>query len=217
MPLVTFAVDHFNCISCKLSRKYPEVIYEGQPLYYEKIENKVFSRFRVKLRSSNKIAIHKYLNELEKFNMLKKIYVIKKTDTTFEYFSDFITPVKTSLFYRLWKHKLSLESSVKIINGEEIFDVKIDDNLIPKVLKDFRKIGQPRIIKRIEDSKDAALLTDIELNSLKLAKRFGYYREKRNITLDELAEKCNISRTGFRNNLRRAERKLFSKVIDDYA
>jgi len=217
MPLVTFAVDHFNCISCKLSRKYPEVIYEGQPLYYEKIgRNKIFSTFRVIIRYPRKDIFKKYFNELKEYKMVDDIRLLKQTETTFEYFSDFTSPIKHNIFYTLWKHRIVLNSNVKIVNGEEFFDAEIPENLLQTIIKDLEKNGKVRIVKRIEDKKDKKILTEVELNSLKLAKRFGYYREKRNITLDELAEKCNISRTGFRNNLRRAERKLFSKIIDDY-
>lgn len=210
---ITISLDHFNCGFCELTKKYP-VIYSARPIYYEKIGDKIFSTFRVTI-TGFKNDIKKYLKELRKKNLIQKIRVIGEETNSLEFFSDLIAPIKNNVLYILWKNGIALESDFKIYDGKEIFEIKTPDKMLKFLVKELEKEGTVKVIKKTNrpDLKD--VLTEKERFALKLARQWSYYNEKRGITLDELAKKCGISRTAFRNNIRRAERKLFSKIIDD--
>lgn len=70
--------------------------------------------------------------------------------------------------------------------------------------------------KNTEDVYITKLLTKLpkqQKKAIQLAYQFGYYKYPRSINLDKLAEMAKVSKSSFRENLRRAESKIIPQLI----
>lgn len=72
-------------------------------------------------------------------------------------------------------------------------------------------------IKKLEDE-DCDILSDLtstQKKILNLAKKFGYYDYPRKITSEELSEKTGINKDVILENLRKAEKCIITKILED--
>ena len=72
-------------------------------------------------------------------------------------------------------------------------------------------------IQKLEDDECDILsdLTDNQKKILSLAKKFGYYDYPRKITSEELSEKTGIDKDVILENLRKTEKHIITKILED--
>jgi predicted DNA binding protein len=72
-------------------------------------------------------------------------------------------------------------------------------------------------IKKLEDNECDIIsdLTSTQKKILNLAKKFGYYDYPRKITSEELSEKTGINKDEILESLRKAEKKIITRILED--
>jgi len=98
--------------------------------------------------------------------------------------------------------------------------IKGDDESIKNFFKAVDIFGTVKDIKiqKIEYKECSILskLTNDQKKILSLAKKYGYYDYPRKITSHELSEKIGFNKDTTLELLRRAEKLIFSRILDDY-
>lgn len=97
--------------------------------------------------------------------------------------------------------------------------VKGDDESIEKILEAAGLLGKINDIK-IKKMKNNGynLLSNLTINEKKIlhyAKELGYYDYPRKITHEELSEKIGIKKDVVLENLRKAEKRIITKIFND--
>jgi len=89
---------------------------------------------------------------------------------------------------------------------------------LTNLIHDLNKLGELIVEKigKYEPERGLFNLTEKQLRALKLALSNGYYEWPRRITLDELAAIAGVTRRTFQDHLRKAEAKVFKKLMEGY-
>lgn len=101
---------------------------------------------------------------------------------------------------------------------ENIFIIKGTDVNLEKFFKLIMKNSEMKDIKikKLEDNACDILsnLTNDQKKILIYAKKFGYYDYPRKITSEELSKKTGISKDIILENLRKAEKRIFTWILE---
>ena len=102
---------------------------------------------------------------------------------------------------------------------KKIYIIKGDDESIKNFFKAVDIFGTVRDIKIQKlEYKECDILSKLTSNQkkvLNLAKKYGYYDYPRKITSHELSEKIGINKDTTLELLRKAEKLIFSRILDD--
>ena len=102
---------------------------------------------------------------------------------------------------------------------KNIYIIKGDDESIENFFKALDILGKVKDIKiqKLEYKKCSILsnLTSSQKKILNSAKELGYYDYPRKITHEELSEKIGINKDITLENLRKAEKRIITKILDD--
>lgn len=87
---------------------------------------------------------------------------------------------------------------------------------IEKLLEEFDQIGETKIfkIKQEEELVRDFDLTSKQMKAILTAIKKGYYEWPKKASLEELAESQGQKRRAFQENLRKAESKIFKRILD---
>jgi len=103
---------------------------------------------------------------------------------------------------------------------KKIYIIKGDDESIKNFFKAVDIFGTVKDIKIQEiEYKECSILSKLTNNQkkvLNLAKKYGYYDYPRKITSNELSEKIGINKDTTLELLRKAEKLIFSKILEEY-
>ena len=102
---------------------------------------------------------------------------------------------------------------------ENMYIIKGNDENVEDFFRLVRKHGLMKDIKiqKLED-KECDILSDLTNNQKKIlnfAKKFGYYNYPRKITSEELSEKTGINKDVILESLRKAEKKIITRILED--
>lgn len=97
-----------------------------------------------------------------------------------------------------------------------------DRETLRSIIKDLREVGISVAVERIRHKDDGgrlggSTLTEKQREALALAVELGYYDQPRSATLDDLAERLGISRSGVSQRLNAVERKLVRERATEVA
>jgi len=109
-------------------------------------------------------------------------------------------------------------SNLQLKSGYELYHILAEDpKAIPKLLSELEEMGEVKILRigKYRQEENPLSLTDKQKNALMLAMAYDYYTWPRSITLEELSKVAKVSRRTFHDNLRKAESKVFPKVVRD--
>ena len=102
---------------------------------------------------------------------------------------------------------------------KSIYIIKGTDDSIEDFLKAVKILGIVKDIKiqKLED-KECDILSNLTNNQKKIlnyAKKFGYYDYPRKITSEELSEKTGINKDVILESLRKAEKRIITRILED--
>ena len=113
--------------------------------------------------------------------------------------------------YRLMKIMNNSKKNIYIIHGEE--------DSIRKFFEAVKIFGEVKNIKIQKlESKGCDILENLTNDQRKMlisAKKFGYYDYPRKITSEELSKSIGIKKDIAIEILRKAEKRVFSKILDE--
>ena len=102
---------------------------------------------------------------------------------------------------------------------KNIYIIQGSDDSIEKFFKAVEILGKVKDIKIQKlEYKECDILSDLSVNQRKIlnsAKKYGYYDYPRKITSEELSEKIGIRKDITLENLRKAEKRIISKILDN--
>lgn len=100
------------------------------------------------------------------------------------------------------------EAIISVIGENEDLQYYID------ILDSFAEIEEIKYKRANYDSKDLkSILTDRQRETIELAKRKGYYEYPREVTIEDLSENLDISKSTTAEHLRKAEERLMSEIL----
>jgi predicted DNA binding protein len=145
--------------------------------------------------------------------MLKDVRLIKIEDS---HALIKTTWIKEDSSYRLvFEQNCLYTSPVKQRDGYEVYTVITErPDELERLLGKLKEIGSVKVFN-VGDVKETAnkyALTTKQMEALTLALSNDYYTWPRKVNLDELSKKTGINRRTLQENLRRAEKKVFSSL-----
>jgi predicted DNA binding protein len=103
--------------------------------------------------------------------------------------------------------------------NENVFVIKGTNERVEDFFRLVKKRGLMKDLKiqRIEDKECDILddLTDDQKKILNYAKKYGYYDYPRKITSEELSEKTGINKDVVLESLRKAEKQIIKRILED--
>ena len=102
---------------------------------------------------------------------------------------------------------------------KNIYIIKGDDESIENFFKAVDILGKVKDIKIQKlEYKECSIFSNLTSNQKKIlnsAKELGYYDYPRKITHEELSEKIGINKAITLENLRKAEKRIITRILDD--
>ena len=102
---------------------------------------------------------------------------------------------------------------------KNIYIIKGDDESIENFFKAADILGKVKDIKIQKlEYKECSIFSNLTSNQKKIlnsAKELGYYDYPRKITHEELSEKIGINKDITLENLRKAEKRIITRILDD--
>ena len=102
---------------------------------------------------------------------------------------------------------------------KNIYIIKGTDDSIENFFKAVEILGKIKDIKiqklEYKECDILSILTNNQKKILNSAKKFGYYDYPRKITSEELSEKIGINKDITLENLRKAEKRIITRILDD--
>jgi predicted DNA binding protein len=102
---------------------------------------------------------------------------------------------------------------------KNVYIVTGDDDSISNFFRAVDILGKVKKIKIQKlEYKECDILSNLSNDQRKIlnsAKNLGYYDYPRRITSDELSEKIGINKDIALENLRKAEKRIFARILDD--
>ena len=105
------------------------------------------------------------------------------------------------------------------VDKGEMYIIKGIDKSVEEFVRQVGKHGLMKDIKiqklKNKDNDFISDLTDNQKKILNFAKKFGYYDYPRKITSEELAEKIGVDKDIVLENLRKAEKRIITRVLTE--
>jgi predicted DNA binding protein len=104
-----------------------------------------------------------------------------------------------------------IKKNLYVIEGnDECIEEFFNNIRVKRLIKDIK-------IKKLED-KEFNIISDLTKNQKKIlnyAKKYGYYDYPRKITSEELSKKTGIDKDEILENLRRTEKHIVTKILEN--
>ncbi len=167
---------------------------------------------------SNEDTLLNYMSELKKNPSVISLEVTYKS--SFSYWTRLVHSLKKPSIYEtiLQNNSMSLLPII-IENGLQTHTVlspnKSDLKVLLHKLKKRFSIVSIKELSTTPLNSTSKILTQKQINAIKLAYDSGYYNIPRRTTTNELSEKIGISRVSFRERIRRVERRLIEEYFKE--
>ncbi len=222
MKQIEFSVSHDDCWGCDTTNKFPDVILSFERLVGIKpLKNNYSTEISIwKTIAPDENTLNGFLDVFSKHPRILKLEVLSKNKNSARIL--LITRWEGMIMEKISKYNVWFDNGVEISKGFDHFKVYADKGKgIGSMFSELKEVGDLRIhsIKNIERINNSdfevikSLLTQKQFEALIVADKHGYYSWPRKANLSELAEKLNMSRQGFQDNLRTAEMKILPIII----
>ena len=153
----------------------------------------------------------RFVDLLKNHKDVKSIKILQRKENNFIILTDVIQ--HNSTFETIINSGCIFSSPPSLKNGYEFFDLIVPDSQSKiKILKEMEEIGELKVIKIGKYEEDSFGLTSKQDMALKTAIANDYYSWPKRVTLGQLAEKLNISRSVYEEHLRKAESKILPNI-----
>ncbi|MBI2530330.1 MAG: helix-turn-helix domain-containing protein [Candidatus Diapherotrites archaeon] len=217
---VKLGVFHNDCYCSETTAKFPEIFARqtSQVNIYKRAGEKIFYKMAYKLESPDRQYLESYLDYVKKFPTVKSVKIFHKTNSNAYMLADAVSNGLT--YNEILKKGIIYSHPVDLYKGYELhsfISTKPKETIkLINELKDTR--GEVKIlgISDIDENERIFDLTPNQMKVLKVALRSGYYEWPRKATLEEMASSIGLKRRTFQERLRKAENRLFPKLIKNY-
>ena len=162
------------------------------------------------------LANRKEAREIKRYfknhKLVRKVEILQETDKKLliQIFTD--TSKIKSIVHTILKNKCFLFNKVPLVDGYEVWNIAAPKKTaIKKALDAINKLGEFKLIYIKKSSFDGFNLSINQEKILKLALDLGYYNWPRRISINDLANRLNLSKVTVAEHLRKAEIKIIKK------
>ncbi|MEW6295089.1 MAG: helix-turn-helix domain-containing protein [Candidatus Diapherotrites archaeon] len=214
--LADIAVFHQDCFASETTRKFPEIKLEqvSNINVLSAKKNRINYQLFWKVNGPSKTALENYFSYLKRFPNVNKVEIINRRGL--ENLALIRVNALSSINDRLLKKGAIYDKPVEVTEGFEIHSlISTNPKNLKRLLSELEEFGEVKIlkIKKLKTETDSGQLTEKQLTALKHALAHGYYEWPKKATLNDLAEITGIPRRTFHERLRKAESKIFPKMI----
>ena len=210
MKVLDYEFYHQGCYATALTSKFPEIQFVDEGVHSFEKDGFVCELDKVTITAPNRDLINKALMFLKSQKQVKKMIVISKTENSAELFCWVAKPLDVSFKYIIPRNMALAVGSVFEKGGNTYGRVMCPASNFGVFMEDYESRGVLKIKSITRFNQKENELTPAEELAIKTAIKFGYYSWPRKMTLEELGERIGLSRRGFQDNLRRAEKKVMN-------
>jgi len=217
--IVKLHVFHHDCAGSNTTQKFPTacITLASQALMVHKNGKLESYEGVVELTAETEKELGEFIESLKKNKEITFKEMVAREPTK----ALVIISIKgnTSSYETLLQEGALPVDRIKMEKGYDVHKIVTRDySNLKSILKELDELGEVHIkqIGSIGDDFKKSDLTPKQLSALENALRNKYYSWPRKETLDSLAEKNKMSRRAYQENLRKAESKVFPKLLKHY-
>lgn len=218
MWVIKFKVFHKDCAFSPLCKKYniTDLIY----LLGFASKNNKFQWTNTHILEGDKSSIEKFIKDLKKKKVVKRIEVFRNYLITLEEES----LKKYEIFSPLFSKEIFYIKPIMIkSDGFEYWYLAAwNKSTLIKAFRASKSFGSSKLLEIKETKIDKIFLphitpkiTDKQLGAIKLAIKKGYYKFPKQTNLEKLAKKMKISKETFFEHLAKAESKILPFLTEN--
>lgn len=163
------------------------------------------------VRTADYENVTEYIKEVERHPNTKFIQVLEKTPIE----ASFVAVVSDTTGIKAFEQSYCfIKPPILIEGGSKIYEIIVPStNYLPKAYENLNKVGNWKILEIKSIGERRAGLTDAQKKALKVAYDLGYFSEKREVTVNDVALALGVSKSTAHKHLRAAISKLVERYI----
>ncbi len=167
--------------------------------------------FLVRTKDDEKVT--EYIKEVERHRNTKFVQVLEKTPIE----ASFIAVVSDTTGIKAFENSYCfIKPPILIEDGSKIYEIIVPStSYLPKAYANLDKVGNWKIIEIKSVGERRAGLTEAQRRVLKVAYDLGYFSEKREVTVSDIAMALGLAKSTAHKHLRMAIAKLVERYIEE--
>lgn len=212
-------IHHHGCVACALTEKFPQVEMRTVNVknVFDKFNNLKGYRVFVEISGDSRKDPEEFVRILKNDSKVREVRVFGGFGNSLFAFLD--VKQNTSSYHEVVEKGGIYFDDVRMENGFDVHPILTSDfKELKSILNALEAVGELKITKigsfktKIKDS----LLTEKQTSALQKALDNKYYSWPRKAKLETIAQKSNLSRRTYQEQLRKAESKLLPILLKDY-
>lgn len=207
MYLLKVRVDQHRCSLAVATKKCP---VRAEIISYILL-NDEDALFLVRTKDDEKVT--EYIKEVERHRNTKFVQVLEKTPIE----ASFIAVVSDTTGIKAFENSYCfIKPPILIEDGSKIYEIIVPStSYLPKAYANLDKVGNWKIIEIKSVGERRAGLTEAQRRVLKVAYDLGYFSEKREVTVSDIAMALGLAKSTAHKHLRMAIAKLVERYIEE--
>ncbi|QXJ28726.1 Bacterio-opsin activator domain-containing protein [Saccharolobus shibatae B12] len=217
LSLVTFEIDHEDCWS-KLTSDYPVLI---KTIFAKPSKGKDYILGMDEVKTHNRRAFKGFLKSFRRDKSIYEIVQIIELDSRRGIYRILFKERYENMIMGIIENYMTLYMKDLIKDGNERLLLIMPSDEVVALKRDLETLGEIHYFnaKRVDFNDFIPTFFDLseqERNAVLQAIRLGYYEYPRKINLEELGKIMGISKPTLEEYLRKAEKKVMSKIFREF-
>ncbi|WP_202319155.1 helix-turn-helix domain-containing protein [Archaeoglobus neptunius] len=207
MYLLKVRVDQHRCSLAVASKRCP---IRAEIISYILL-NDEDALFLVRTADSENVT--EYIKEVERHKNTKFIQVLEKTPIE----ASFVAVVSDTTGIKAFESSYCfIKPPILVEDGSKIYEIIVPStSYLPKAYANLDKVGSWKILEIKNIGERKAGLTEAQKKVLKVAYDLGYFSERRDVTISDIAMALGIAKSTAHKHLKIAISKLVEKYIQE--
>ena len=165
------------------------------------------------VRTADDEKVTEYIKEVERHKNTKFVQILEKTPIE----ASFIAVVSDTTGIKAFENSYCfIKTPILIENGSKIYEIIVPStSYLPKAYANLDKVGNWKVLEIRSIGEKKVGLTESQRRVLKVAYDLGYFSEKREVTVNDIAMALGVAKSTAHKHLRMAIAKLVEKYIEE--
>ncbi|MDI3496642.1 helix-turn-helix domain-containing protein [Archaeoglobus sp.] len=207
MYLLKVRVDQHRCSLAVATKRCP---VRAEIISYILL-NDEDALFLVKVVDAENVT--DYIKEVERHPNTKFVQILEKTPIE----ASFIAVVSDTTGIKAFESSYCfIKTPILVEDGSKIYEIIVPStSYLPKAYENLNKVGNWKVIEIKSIGERKAGLTKAQRRALKIAYDLGYFSEKRDVTINDIAMALGVAKSTAHKHLKIAISKLVERYIQE--